>query len=243
MIIDPQQLEERLLNKIVEPKNKRILEVGCGQGKTSYLLAKESEGYWAIDVDPKVIALARKDLSKQLQDKVNLGVRSGIDTKMPKAFFDIVLMQLCLHEISVQEQGLALVEAHRVLKSGGKMIIIDPKANQPVSVQALYDVINSKIKLFDHNCTIRHSKWVIKQAINQGLFSLAKKGGYEIEWHFGNFEELTKMMVNENPDVDWSPDNKRMVFTELASISNVSDNKSTFKVMDILEYTILEKRD
>lgn len=51
MMVDYQKKEEDILVGLVKPQGKRILEVGCGEGRASFMLAKYAEHYVAIDND------------------------------------------------------------------------------------------------------------------------------------------------------------------------------------------------
>jgi len=106
----------------------RILEVGCGTG-TFTLAAKEKAGpagqVFGIDIAADMIDIARRKAHKAgLEVQFEVGRIEAIP--FPEAQFDRVLSSLMFHHIPTQaakQQGLA--EILRVLKPGGRLLIVD----------------------------------------------------------------------------------------------------------------------
>ncbi len=99
----------------------RILDVGCGLGKVTVILAKKGLDVVGIDISPKLIKLARE---KALKNKVNVPFEV---TKLSKfdvgEKFDAVLFAGVLEHIEDEERMIQ--DAKRVLKDGGKIVITD----------------------------------------------------------------------------------------------------------------------
>jgi demethylmenaquinone methyltransferase/2-methoxy-6-polyprenyl-1,4-benzoquinol methylase/phosphoethanolamine N-methyltransferase len=106
----------------------RILEVGCGTGSLA-LAAKTQAGPGSqvagIDVAPDMLEAARrKAASAGLEIQFKLGRIEAIP--FPDAQFDLVLSSLMLHHIPGDEaKQQALIEVFRVLKPGGRLLIVD----------------------------------------------------------------------------------------------------------------------
>jgi demethylmenaquinone methyltransferase/2-methoxy-6-polyprenyl-1,4-benzoquinol methylase/phosphoethanolamine N-methyltransferase len=104
-----------------------VLDVGCGTG-TLTLMAAEQAGVDArvagIDASPEMIEQARKKASKKKRD-VDFRVAPIEQLPYGGAEFDVVLSSLMLHHLpdDLKEQGLA--EVRRVLKPGGRLIVVD----------------------------------------------------------------------------------------------------------------------
>jgi len=118
MEYDTEQLTTKTIKQCTEFKNKIVLEIGCGSGKISSLLADTTELYIGIDPDIKAI----NDASKTFEN-VDFRIGRGESLTFTDSRFDLVLFALSLHH---QNSSLALKEAYRVLKKGGKLVVLEP---------------------------------------------------------------------------------------------------------------------
>lgn len=99
-------------------KKKAVLEIGCGGGKISSLLADDTKRYIGIDPDENAIREAKENY-----DKVDFRIGNGESLVFGDLVFDLVLFTLSLHH---QNSSAALKEAYRVLKNTGKLVIVEP---------------------------------------------------------------------------------------------------------------------
>ncbi len=95
----------------------RVLDVGCGEGR---LLARlQALGWTGIghDVDPQAVAVARQR---------GLAVTEGdlLAQAYPDASFDAVVLSHVIEH--VHDPGLHLRECHRVLRPGGRLVLLTP---------------------------------------------------------------------------------------------------------------------
>lgn len=109
------------------PVNARVLDHGCGYGRT--LNELQQAGYtnlYGSDSSPKMIERAARELKN-----INLSVSNGEQIPFEDNFFDAVLLVAILTSViedSAQQKLLA--EAARVLKPGGIIYINDFLLNQ-----------------------------------------------------------------------------------------------------------------
>ena len=89
--VDPEKNEVRALKEMAEWRGKRVLEIGCGDGRLTRRLANLGAQVDAIDPDKKLIALARKELPARYADRVQFKVESTENLKYPPGTFDIVV--------------------------------------------------------------------------------------------------------------------------------------------------------
>lgn len=137
--IDPVILE--LLGNI---KNKKILEVGCGNGYFSRILAQKGANITAIDLSDKLISLA-KDREKIKPYGIKYMVRDAANLNgIKNSYFDIATASMSLMDIA-DAQG-AIKEISRVLKKNCHFIF---SVNHPVFCDAPWIIVKKdKEKLF-----------------------------------------------------------------------------------------------
>jgi ubiquinone/menaquinone biosynthesis C-methylase UbiE len=89
--IDPEKNEVRALKAMAEWRGKRVLEIGCGNGRLTKRLARLGAQVDALDPDKKLIATARKELPGRYSDRIRFKVGSAENLKYPTPIFDIVI--------------------------------------------------------------------------------------------------------------------------------------------------------
>jgi ArsR family transcriptional regulator len=96
-------------------------DLGCGGGQVSRLFAPFVERVIAVDASAQMLQAARR----RLQEFDNVELRRGDLEELPidDAVLDAATMMLVLHH--VPEPDRALAEAARVLKPGGRLLLVD----------------------------------------------------------------------------------------------------------------------
>ena len=89
--VDPEKNEIHALKEMTEWRGKRVLEIGCGDGRLTRRLASLGAQIEAIDPNKEMIVLARKQLPARYSDRVQFKVRTAEDLKYPPGTFDIVV--------------------------------------------------------------------------------------------------------------------------------------------------------
>ena len=104
------------------PKNNVILEIGCGSGYGTSLIKKyfSPQKIEAIDLDPRMIALAKKRLH---DPTIHFRVASATALPFKNYSYDAIIDFAIIHHIPDWKN--CIKELHRVLKPGGKLIIED----------------------------------------------------------------------------------------------------------------------
>jgi ubiquinone/menaquinone biosynthesis C-methylase UbiE len=91
------------------------LDIGCGEGHNTRLLAQRGAHVTAVDISGDFIQYARQ--SEQQEPGIDYGVASAVELPFRDAAFDFAVGIMSLMDIPETERVLA--EAHRVLKPGG----------------------------------------------------------------------------------------------------------------------------
>lgn len=122
-------LRQRVVDLARLQTGEAVLDVGCGTG-TLALLAKERVGATGrvagIDPGPRQIARARaKAARRRLPIDVQVGVIERIP--FPDRSFDVVFSTLMMHHLPDDLKRDGLAEIARVLKPGGRLVMVDFK--------------------------------------------------------------------------------------------------------------------
>lgn len=104
----------------------KILDLGCGTGSTTIMLkqAFPTAKVIGLDLSPQMLAMAEY---KAHQEQLKIEWLHGIAerTNFADSEFDLVTASLLFHETPITITQQILQEAHRLLKPGGKVIILD----------------------------------------------------------------------------------------------------------------------
>ena len=126
---------ERILNMIEWNGSEKVLDVGTGQGLLMIGAAKkltigESIGIDIFDAkDLTSNSIERTKANAKLENvetKVKILRMNILKTDFPNDYFDVIVSNLCLHNIQkAEDRKAACAEIYRILKPGGKVIISD----------------------------------------------------------------------------------------------------------------------
>ena len=113
-----------------------VLDVGCGTGDLTLAAARQvgSTGR-VVGIDPaaEMIAAARQKITTQeTMADFRVGVVESLS--FADASFDVVLNSLMMHHLPHDLKAKGLTEIHRVLRPGGRLLIVDFK--RPTSTLA-----------------------------------------------------------------------------------------------------------
>jgi ubiquinone/menaquinone biosynthesis C-methylase UbiE len=109
----------------------RILDLGCGTGTLTIMLKKAFLGAEVVGVDLSPYMLTIAELkSKQQQCDIHWRHARAEVTGLQSDSFDLITIGLLFHEMPPAVTELVLKEAHRLLRVGGEIIILD--GNQKV---------------------------------------------------------------------------------------------------------------
>jgi len=98
----------------------RVLEVGCGRGVGTELIFQRfgAASVQAFDLDPDMVAQARRRLGGYAADRLQLAVGDATAIDAADASFDAVFDFAIIHHIP--DWRAALAEVRRVLRPGGR---------------------------------------------------------------------------------------------------------------------------
>eukprot|EP00600_Ochromonadales_sp_CCMP1393_P014469 CAMPEP_0174996534 /NCGR_PEP_ID=MMETSP0005-20121125/447_1 /TAXON_ID=420556 /ORGANISM="Ochromonas sp., Strain CCMP1393" /LENGTH=335 /DNA_ID=CAMNT_0016250951 /DNA_START=57 /DNA_END=1064 /DNA_ORIENTATION=+ len=140
-------MEILLLKKNFSPR--RVLDIGCSTGLSTLKLHETfpSANIVGIDLSPHMLAVAEYQLSRgaasrlgmsyrneamsSAKDSIEYLHRAGEDTGLGKGDVDLVTMSLVSHELPQAATRDILLEAYRILPSGGAFVMMDMNPESP----------------------------------------------------------------------------------------------------------------
>jgi SAM-dependent methyltransferase len=120
-------VESALLNLVPEDTPGRLLDIGTGTGRVLELLGPRIRQGLGVDASKAMLALARARLASP--DLAHCAVRLADMYRLPLAdgSFDTAVLQMVLHY--AEDPAGVVAEAARVLRPGGRLIVIDLAAH------------------------------------------------------------------------------------------------------------------
>ncbi|MFH1447346.1 MAG: class I SAM-dependent methyltransferase [Candidatus Micrarchaeota archaeon] len=104
------------------PPNARVLELGCGNGKTLSTLLKTDCIITAIDSSDKAVDMCRALASKE-EGGVNVLRADACELPFPESSFDIVIAFHILEHLLFSDRSTAVSEINRVLAPKGRVLV------------------------------------------------------------------------------------------------------------------------
>jgi len=89
---DPEGAERRHLEPGAEFAGKRVLEIGCGEGRLTWKYARAARGVIGIDTDAAALRYARIDRPSDLEGTVSFARASAMNLPFPRETFDLALL-------------------------------------------------------------------------------------------------------------------------------------------------------
>ncbi len=98
----------------------QVLDLCCGSGQSTQFLVKYSQNVIGLDASPLSLRRAQKNVPEA-------SYVEAFAEKMPFAdhLFDVVHTSAALHEMQPEQLQKIIHEVHRVLKPGGKFVLVD----------------------------------------------------------------------------------------------------------------------
>jgi ubiquinone/menaquinone biosynthesis C-methylase UbiE len=127
--------------KMLPPKSgMKVLDIGCGTGAHLVNYKKVLCQVSGVDTSPSMLKRARLKLG----ERADLRQVSASDLPYPDNQFDIIILSTVLHEMASDLRIKVLIEAYRVTKESGRILIIDfhPGPLKPIKGWVYKIIIN-----------------------------------------------------------------------------------------------------
>lgn len=174
-----------ILEEIITPANKIILDVGCGIGETTRWLAAQNA--MVTGIDKKMLI----DKATEFPVTAKEQYKEGLAEKLPfeKGYAHMILYMSSFHHIQRELMPLAIAECKRVLKAGGIAVFLEPVAED----NSWYEIT----KFFEEEKEIRQIAYEnIKKSAGDDFMQLFEKF-YYIDRSLKDFNRHVDIYVND----------------------------------------------
>lgn len=91
LLRDPEGMETHSLHRLLELAGRRVLEIGCGDGRLTWRYAREAG--WVVGIDPNPIPLlkAQQECLPDLRSKVAFTQANSLALPFPSKLFDVAV--------------------------------------------------------------------------------------------------------------------------------------------------------
>ncbi len=155
-----------ILDAVGIPEGALVADIGAGTGYFARAIAERvgpGGHVHAVDLQDEMLAVLREKLAAHPELPVTPVLARAESTPLPDDSFDLVFYGSVWHELD--QPGLVLLEARRLVKTGGRIAIVDWRSDAPSPPgppashrQSLEHVVQ----------TVRRERWQVRVARNLG---------------------------------------------------------------------------
>ncbi|MDP6786583.1 MAG: class I SAM-dependent methyltransferase [Rhodospirillales bacterium] len=167
---------------------KRVVVVGCGEGRVVRLVSTAGADAVGVEANPRRLASARAAPAAADETYVE---GDGRDLPFDDASADVILYFGTLHHVADGGQARAVAEAARVLKPGGLAYITEPLAQGPY-----FDLLQP----VDDETEVRASAYEAIKGAGAGGFAEEREVLYNRVMRFADFEAFRSLVLTIGPD-------------------------------------------
>jgi SAM-dependent methyltransferase len=171
------------IKNLIEP-NSSVIDVGCGTGRFSFLIADKCKSVLGIDVSQKNIDRAKRNLSHNSSDKISFQ-HTTLNLLISKEHFDYAVSTYIIHEVDEDERINLLKDMSEI---ADKIIIGDYLYPQKIG---LWGVLNEAVEFAAGKDHYRNYKNFLA---NGGIKELASQVGLKLIDEFKD-QPLTSHLV------------------------------------------------
>ena len=174
-----------------------VIDVGCGEGWLTQLLAPETRS--VIGIDPSATAIERATAAKTSNNETYL-VGSADNLPVDDAWADIIVYYNSLHHVPAAIQPKAAMETTRVLAPGGVLCIVEPLASG--AAYELFQLVEDEADVYDASYRL------IRELAASADFQQELEEFFVDSYVYRNYEEFADhiLIVDEK---------RKMVLTDL----------------------------
>jgi ubiquinone/menaquinone biosynthesis C-methylase UbiE len=118
-------LRDRIVELAEPSEGQAVVDVGAGTGLLTLALAERVTSVWAVDSSRAMTECLREKARDGDLANVEVVHASAVGLPLADSVADVVVSNYCFHELRHADKQLALSEAMRVMRPGGRLVIGD----------------------------------------------------------------------------------------------------------------------
>ena len=188
-IDDPASYEKKLAQTQARFRpDMRVLELGCGTGSTALMHAPFVADYWASDISPAMIEIARSKAAEAKLANLHFIVGTADETQgLPEHPFDAILALNLLHLLS--DPAAQIAQIYERLAPGGIFVS---------STGCLTDMKSILVRILPLLTLLRLAPPVANVS-SAWLLETMRRTGFEIEAHWGHGQGSSYFVIASKP--------------------------------------------
>lgn len=121
----------------------KVLEVCIGTAENSIIIAdkRPNAEIVGVDLSKEMLEIAREKIEKMSIKNIKTFIMDATNMNFDDNYFDVVLISLVLHEVDDNIRYKIMKEAKRVLKSKGKIIIVEWDKPKKITQKLMFSIV------------------------------------------------------------------------------------------------------
>jgi len=215
------------IKKLDNFANKKIIDVGCGAGDLVRWFASQKADVTGLEVEP-VLSKAVAQVAESKQKYINA---VGEDLPFEDMFADYIFYMASFHHIPVEKMEQGIFECKRVLKRGGKAVIVEPVPEE----ESYYELVKLAR---DEKFIQERAQLVLKNCADKN-FSLLKEDVYYFERSLEDYKLLIDNFLKKEQQKKRCYEKAEVIAEVYARSQNIPPEK--FRFRSIIKVYIYQK--
>lgn len=175
-----------VLTGLLDLNGMTAVDIGAGDGAFARQLALSAAHVTAIEVDENKVAAGARNASAGVEFRIGRAENLPLEN----AAADLMCFIFSFHHVPTGEQVKALEECARVLKSGGRLHVVDPLPHGGMT---------EIVKPLEDETDVRTRSQNRLRELSMPQFRLVVHRDYLLKRTFGSFEQVVERVTSANP--------------------------------------------